>query len=526
MKKFSIIYIICLVLFSCEDFLDREPLDKIASSAVFTDEGLADAYLTNIYNSVSNYYSGYYMTDNVTDNARSKSGWINSHTVVSNGTTSPDNNPLGCWWKYTPIRKCNEFIAGIESSGLSEEFKKNAIAQARWLRAKFYFELVKRYGDIPLILKAQTFEDDIFPSRTSASEVWKFILDEVDKAIPDLPLRKNVAVGRISKESAQALGSRVALYSKEWQKCIDYSMAIINNSDVKLNSDYDDLFDSYGGDPEVLFEICFDGKENKGHRWEWFNLPASYTASWGSQCNPTQDLVDAYPMLNGKEITDATSGYDPNNPYVNRDKRFAATILYHGAMFKGIPLDIIFKQGKDGLLKTGLHTISGYYIKKHLDESLEFNPGEYAGKVSWKEFRLGEIILNYAEAENELNGPSQAIYDQLLKIRTRAGLPNIESGLNKDNLRIAIMKERRLELAFENHRWWDLIRWERSIDVLHNKYYRGMKITENGDGTLNYDPNFLMDFRPQQKFYEKNYLQPIPQGDIDKNPNLTQNTGY
>jgi hypothetical protein len=531
MKKLLLI-LITIAFFSCEDFLDREPIDKISESSVFVNQKLSNAYLNKLYANLSHPYSGYYMTDLCTDNARQKSGWISSQKVVVPGIMDPSNNPLGVWGKYRPIRFANEYITKIPNAPYEKEFIEHTVAEARWIRAKFYFELVKRYGDVPLILNVQDKEkDDLFVPRTPANEVWKFILDEMTEVSKTLKMKKDLDNGRVSKEAAWALGSRVALYNKEWQKCIEFSKLVMDSSNFILNPDYDILFDSHGGDEEVIFEILFDGLENKGHNYEVYNLPWSYSSLWSSQSNPTQELVDSYRMLNGKDINESGSGYDTLHPYDNRDLRLNATILHHKSLFKGKVMNT-GPGGSDEILKSPLHTITGYYTKKHLDETLGPGPGWSTGKVSWKEFRLGEILLNYAEAENEKNGPSDDVYDALDKIRNRAGLPNISRNFNKNNLRIEIRKERRLELAFEDHRWWDLIRWKESVNVLDDKYFHGVKVILD---TISKNPlqikeiynmKYEVNNRPKQFFHEKNYLQPIPHSEIEKNPNLTQNEGY
>ena len=536
-KYIKIVFAIAasFVLQSCEDYLDREPLRIIGSPLVYEDESLAEAYLSDIYNNIYNPFSlryndapTYYMTDNCTDNGRTKSGWISSQSVVVPGLMSATRNPGEMSaWKYRAIRKTNEYIENVgASTALSEGFKTQTIAEARWLRAKFYFEMVKRYGDMPLITKAQTLEDELLLPRTPASDIWDFIDKELDEIDDILPYKAKIENGRATKEACWALGSRAMLYAQRWAKCIDYSKRIIDSENFVLNPSYSELFASKGGDAEVIFEILFSGKTTKGHRFDVYNLPFSYAALWGSQTNPTQELVDAYYMSNGLPITDPNSGYDPKHPYENRDPRFYATILYHGAEFKGKVMDTSSPDGPDAINKSGLHTITGYYLRKHLDETLPKGVSWEECTISWKVFRLAEILLNCAEAENELNGPTDLVYNCIKPIRGRLNMDNFEAGLSKEVMREKLRHERRLETAYEDLRWWDLIRWRKSVEVLHGKYFHGVVVTKEEDGTVKYDMSYVVDNRPKQVFLEKHYLQPIPQGERDKNPKLTQNKGY
>ncbi|BDD08288.1 membrane protein [Fulvitalea axinellae] len=529
MKYVRLTYIFTLMVLgvSCQsDFLDREPLDKISSSAVYSDQNLAQAFLNKIHDEIPHPLGGYYMTDCVTDNARTKSGWISSQKVIVPGLIGPSNNPIGMWHKYKSIRKANEFIEKVGESSMDESFKKTAVAEARWLRAEFYFELVKRYGDVPLITKAQTINDDFLTPRTPATDVWDFIDSELDEIDDILESKSDILNGKISKEACWALGSRAMLYAKRWEKCVDYSRRVIESGKFEMSPDYGKLFGSYGGDKEVIFEILFDGKANKGQSYDLYNLPWSYRADWGSQTNPTQELVDSYYMANGLPITDAASGYDAKKPYEGRDPRFYASVLYNGAVFKGRAMNTVSPDGPDAINKTGLHSITGYYCRKYLDEKSAIAPKGGESRVSWKMFRLGEMYLNLAEAENELRPASNTVYASVKVIRDRVNMPNIKPGLSQAEMRKELMHERRIELAFEDHRWWDLIRWRKSIEVLDGKYFHGVVVTKNDDGSLNYNMKHVVDNRPLQVFLEKHYLAPIPYSDIQKNENLTQNPGY
>jgi len=539
MKRYIILVIITLLFIGCsEDFLEREPLDIIASSAVFEDKALTEAYLYKVYSylpqgygDVSPGYGSRFVLGSVTDESRAKSGWVDANDQVAAGNTKPTKNVLGNWSHlYKGIRRANNIIESLVSSSLNEDYKNRITAEARYIRAWMYFDLTRRYGAVPLIKTVQKLDEDLLVTQTPRATIYTFIDTELDEIANTIPFASDLSAnehGRINRETVWSLSSRINLFAENYAKSAASAKKVLEDSPsgFVLNTDLDKLFQSDSKDPEVIFEIL-NAPPFKGHNFDMLNLPFSLKAFWGSQTDPTQELVDTYEMAaTGLPITDVNSGYDANNPYVGRDKRFYATVAYNGSLLKGKNLDIIFPDGEDAPLKTGLHTITGYYIKKFIDESLPFGPNAGESKVSWKEFRLAEILLNYAEAQNQATGPDASVYDAINKIRNRAGLPNLPGGLTKEVMTERIRHERRVELAFENHRYFDLIRWEIAEEVLHDKYFHGMKVRDDGAGNLSYEV-YEVNFRPKQVFLPKNYLMPIPQGEIEKNPNLTQNTGY
>ena len=234
-------------------------------------------------------------------------------------------------------------------------------------------------------------------------------------------------------------------------------------------------------------------------------------------------------MDNGKEISDPASGYDPQNPYVNREKRFYQSIVYDNTFWYN---DVIMtRQGVASKNEIDLAdkddaSQTGYYMRKRLDDKLTLGADNWDGGTSpqnYSYFRFGEVLLNYAEAQNEAVGPDATVYDAVNRIRTRGELPALTPGLAQDAMRQAIRRERRIELAFEDKRWWDLIRW----NIAHinlNTQLHGIAITDEG-GTLKYTT--VPAVGGNRKFdASKNYLFPIPQDAIDQNGLLEQNPGY
>jgi len=235
-------------------------------------------------------------------------------------------------------------------------------------------------------------------------------------------------------------------------------------------------------------------------------------------------------MKNGKAITDPTSGYNPQDPYTNRDPRLAATVLYNGHPYRGRNVETFTPGGLDSKDGGGPWntTLTGYYILKYMNEGL--NPNDpnnlYQDQTQdqpFKYIRYAEILLNYAEAQNEAVGPDASVYTALNQIRSRAGMPNITTGLSQSDMRLAIQNERQIELSFEDHRFYDVRRWK-IANVTENVPAYGIKPTKNADGTITYTKFIALGNR---KFDDKNYWMPIPKSEIlASGGKLQQNPGY
>lgn len=570
MKKYILVLVSLLFVFACSnDFLDRKPLSQIASSSVFEDESLAKAFLNNVigrlpsgqYNSPGGGYGSSYLMASITDEARAKSGWIPANRVVNIGALRPTNHGgLNIWSEaYRAIREANQYIEGVEASVFKEEFKASTTAQARFVRAWFYFDLVRRYGAVPLITVTQTLEDDLLVSRTPVTEIYNFINNELNTIASILPNKSEAQIGELTRQAAIALNARAMLFDKRYAESAALANQLITgsandglelyganpaNAEEAINN-YKTLFRSEGGNIETVYEQLFLPPDRR-HQFDRGNWPVRWRNDNGGQTDPTQELVDAYEMENGLPITDATSGYNSADPYTGRDPRFYASIFYHGSEFsevlpsRGEPyIDMewnAFNEGP-GTRRDGNASITGYLVRKFVDPDLGFAP-EGLGKTSWQEIRFAEVLLIFAEAENENNGPTAAVYDAVNRVRARAAMPALSAGLSQSEMRDHIKHERRIELVFENHRWFDLIRWDEARTVL-NATFNGIRIERNGiptaaDGgpTHVFDPAQLTFTKFEitnrvNTFPDAYMLLPIPQGEIDKNPNLRpQNPGY
>jgi hypothetical protein len=288
-------------------------------------------------------------------------------------------------------------------------------------------------------------------------------------------------------------------------------------------------FEENNNNVEVIFDRHYFGGSStigasrEGLQGPWFIC--GNQKAWGG-VDPTQDLVDEYQMANGLAIDAPGSGYDPQKPYVGREKRFYQSIVYEGSVWLGCTMT--FKQVSGNRNATDLAdfneaTNTGYYFHKGLDPKYAINGRHRKSSASYVIFRYAEVLLSYAEAQNEATGPDASVYDAVNQVRTRSELPALPDGLTKDQMRTAIRHERRVELAFEMKRWYDLIRWKLA-EVNLNRPKRAMLITvENGVTvykTIN-APGGETTFDPA-----KHYLWPIPRTVLDKNEKVEQNPGY
>ncbi|MGC4235508.1 MAG: RagB/SusD family nutrient uptake outer membrane protein [Niabella sp.] len=402
-------------------------------------------------------------------------------------------------------------------------------AESRVLRAYFYFDLIKRYGGVPLITKVLQYGENTDLPRNSFDEIIDFIVQEVDGAKDSLQTDwksyDGGRDGRFTKGAALALKSRALLYAAsplnnpsndvgKWQKAAAAAQEVIVMGQYSFHPDYSSLFleDNATLSSESIFAIRLGASNNM----ERLNYPIG-TPGGASGIAPSQNLVDAY---------EYKSTPDPANPYANRDPRFAATVVYNNSAWNGRTMEI-FAGGQDD--PANLNTSrTGYYLKKFLNPALNLTQGE-AKLRSWIVFRYAEIILNYAEAMNEAYGPDndngygltarQAINQ--LRARTSVGMPAVVAS-GQAEMREKIRHERQIELAFEDHRYWDLLRWKTAETVL-NQPLKGMRVSRAGS-SFSYQV-----FEVEKRIFQapRMYRYPIPAEEINKSKNiLTQNEGW
>ncbi|WP_242203486.1 RagB/SusD family nutrient uptake outer membrane protein [Aestuariivivens insulae] len=524
MKNIKLLFYIgsfALLQFSCtSDSIEIEPQGAISSDVVFTDPAFAETYLNAVYNGVPHGWGapgGWYMLDAATDDAENAYTWPASNTRFNTANITANNSPFNGLWgnAYFQIRRLNNFIQNYDQLEGKEEVKNRLKGEAHFLRGYYYTLLLRTYGGVPLIAIPQELSDDLLVSRDTAEETLNFIVSEYDTAASFFENAESATSTRGSWDAAMAMKGRVLLYEGKFSESAAASKLVIDNTSRDLDADYQSVFVNDGAS-EVIFDTQFSDPD-KGHWGNLFNTPKSTSSvsGWGGTC-PTQNLVDQYEMKDtGLLPTEAGSGYDPNNPYDGRDPRFEASILYEGSVWKEVTWE--FRPGGHaGIQTSGDWTRTGYAMKKMIQEDRNHND---ASTQHWIHIRLAEVYLNYAEALIESGSNLDLAVDAINTVRDRVGMPPIAVG-SQSELRIKVRHERRIELAFEEHRFWDIRRWGIAGTPEVLTIYR---VDMDTDGNLIDDGKEIWETR---NWDNANVKLPIPQGEIDKNSNLTQNSGY
>lgn len=560
MKKIYILILGVIFFSGCDSYLDKEYDASLSEDKVFTSDKLTREFLTNIYTYLPNGLGGYAdpqytgaSFDVVTDNGQT--AWpIHVFNRVNNNTFTSDDNPFGWYWAnyMTSIRKCNVFLAQSSRAGISNatvagddnHLLSRYNAEARLMRAISHFWVVSYFGDAPIITKVFSMDNqaEMNMHRSNAADVLKWIADECDSVKSELPFHwaSEGNWGRVNGAAALALKSRALLYRASplfnkdnnpswWVDAANAAQEFMNAnaaSDIKYGLYTAGGAASYG---QMFYVSPFTVNEFILNRSVWNTtaideacVSSGFTGNSG-RVNPSQNLVDAYETKNGKPIAqDAT--YNPQNPYVNRDPRLGMTVFCNGSLW-GNPTKRSMDMSNGGLdMQGSQQSLTGYYLKKWCSPDINYTDKKPVGRA-WVIFRYAEILLNYAEAQNEsLTVPDQSIYDAVNAIRTRAGLVNLPAGLTKDQMRTRIRNERRVELAFEDHRYLDVRRWRIFDDPVQKADYitlRKTTITKSGRTTT-----YAYSTQQDRKFEEKNYFFPIPYSETIKAPNLGQNFGW
>jgi starch-binding outer membrane protein, SusD/RagB family len=554
-------FISVLCLGACVD-LERELITDLSEKQIITSYEFTLNRVNSIYTDMP---SGYLAIDgamsaSATDEAEHTLETSTIHKY-NNGAWNAVDNPENLWSTFfRGIRKANQFLLASDSVNL-DQFRLDPSAstqavyntrladikrwkyEARFLRAYFYFELVKRYGGVPLLTKALSIDDDFSGvKRNSLAECIQFITVECDSAAANLPVTYPAAeLGRATKGAALALKSRMLLYAASdlfntpswatgygspelisltgdrtarWKAAADAAKAVIDLSGAgySLSANYRNLFVT---NSFTSTEVIFARRLGASNDFEKANYPVGYDLG-KSGTTPSQNLVDAYEMKDGTKF-DWANPVHAANPYANRDPRLDLNVLLNNAPFKGRNVEA-WTGGKDG---NGLinATRTGYYLKKHVNENLNLLLNTTAVQ-SWNLIRLSEIYLNYAEALNEYEPTNANIRTYVNFVRGRLGIvmPALPAGLSQEAMRERIRNERRVELAFEDHRAWDVRRWMQGPQFL-GAPLTGVEITKAANGTFTYKPVKVED----RVFAPKMYLYPLPQGEINTSKGLVQN---
>ena len=477
----------------------------------------------------------------------------------NNGAWNAYDNPDNAWGKYfKAVRKVNQFLAASDSINLdtyrlSDDPSDQQIYQtrsaeivrwkleARFLRAFFYFELVKRYGGVPIFTSELAVQDDFANvERNSLQDCIDFIVKECDEAAGGLPTKYGDSdLGRATKGAALALKSRALLYAAsdlfntpswasgyanpelisvtgnrrdKWEAAAKAAKAVLDlpESGYWIHWEYRPLFNTYNS-PEIILTR----RNGASNEFEKANFPIGFDLGESGN-TPSQNLVDAYEMADGTPF-DWNNPAHAADPYANRDPRLGLSIITNNTWFYNRNVEL-WAGGRDG---SGIPLASktGYYLKKYLSENTDLLQ-DRTSVHSWILIRVAEIFLNYAEALNEYDpgNPDIATYVNYVRGRSTIGMPPLPGGLTQVQMRERIRNERRVEFAFEDHRAWDVRRWMQGPQYFGTPL-RGVNITRNPDGTFKYAPTVV----EQRTFEPKMYLYPIPQGELFISPKLVQN---
>lgn len=561
----------------CDDFLDYSEVTFYDDSEmIFEDFNRTNQFLANIYGKMPTDYQsiGNGMRSAACDEAEFAK-FSDQVQDFTNGQWSSVYSIDSKWSTYyNGIRSANLFLEQIEGRtfesykytetpqfSYEEQMKRfnNYPYEARFLRAFFYLELAKRYGDIPMpegVINDTKEVNSI--EKTEFNDVISYIVSETDAIKDELPVTWDGEnsfgeVGRVTRGAAYALKVRALLYAasplhntsndlSKWEAAAIAANDLLTNS--TLSYSFDDQYYNSNNMANGVFnnrkspEMIFERRQGNSNSFEKKNFPRGLEGANGNATCPSQNLVDAYQTTDGFDVVlnngvwsaPGSSVFDPANPYDNRDPRLLQSVIVNGKTWKGIAVET-FTGGANGLPKADA-TPTGYYLKKYVREDINiFGVNSNQKEHAWVTFRLAEVYLSLAEAMNEAYGPADAAgigmtaTDAINTIRTRAAvaMPAL-AGLSQDELRAAIIRERQVELAFEDHRFWDVRRWKlldaSNANAVTEDVY-GIEIT-NDNGALSYSVKLVDD----RLWEDKMYLYPIPYNETNINTNLGQNPGW
>jgi len=521
MKKILLIIIAAgLVISSCtKTLLDTQPDDRYVQSNFWRSEAAATAALSGAYSALAS--SGLYggdatplLEETATPNAYSYDNTSSWNSIAEGLQSAATGGIITSRWgdSYAGIGRCNTFLANVDKVDMSEDLKTRMKGEAHFLRALFYFNLENYWGAVPLVLDPPNPDTQDTLSRTPREQIVQQMLKDLDSAEMVLPSHYSSAdLGRATNVAARALKAKILLFEasplfnsnndmNRWKIAADTLKAVLDAATAAghgLYNDYRGLFlPENENNKEVIFDVQFI-YPLQGNSFDLIDRQYNSNA-------PLLGLAEAYQMKSGLPITDPLSGYNPDSPYVNRDPRLYATIVFPGDKYMGTKV------------KSSRFAITGYGVEKYSIYTEEKPPSDLADLKSGQSYtnyivlRYADLLLMYAEAQNESTGPDESVYSAINQVRERAGLPDLAENLSQDDMREAIRHERRVEFACEGYYYNDIRRWKTAEQVMNATIYAW---DHTQIETRKFDP-------------AKDYWWPIPQGELDLDPNLEQNPGY
>lgn len=586
MKACNYILIIAVLALSasCKKVLDKKDRTALQDELVFSDSVLARTYVDYVYDQNLPGWGGTWgvrgdLSEETGGESKFFEGTLQVSDVADFGTSlTSTNNP------YIKIRHINVFLEGVDRGTLSESWKNILKGQVYFFRAWRYFELVKLYGGVPLVLTplqavGQEAKDAAFMPRSSTSACIAQIVKDLDLAIANLPGKwtdPNNDWGRVTKGAAAALKQRVLLYwaspvfnpadlSARWQSVYDASIAakaVLLENGYGLHESFENMWFSEKNNPEAVFITGYNTTNSdqfkKNNPYDNATRPAVNGTGGGSN-QPSKELMEAFPMKDGRRIGDTAVGagnkykYNTQLFYKDRDPRFGKTIGYNASTW---PLNgnnnyklWAYLVGNTSVENKA--TSTGFYCRKAIDPKVAVGDAQYVG-TDWMEIRFAEVLLNLAESACGLNKLDEA-YTELIAIRRRAGveagtdgLYGLKPNMTREEMFDAILYERQIEFAFEGKRFWDLRRWKLIETLLNGKRRTGLLSKLNTDAmpaatfviqrenmTIDSVYKTYMTLSPKTldtkyaiNWQEKYYFFAIPQAAVNNNPKLEQTNSW
>jgi len=518
-------------LTACVD-LDLSPNNAPSEGNVWNSASMAEQTIAGVYNRLYEDYTadpnkGWFdMWSSIMDiDANWTAGY---HFLHANNTPTSDFGSER-WWKnyYSGILRANDVITNLPTvAGISEAKKSRYVSECKFLRSWWYYRLNILYGGVPYYTEPVKSIDGAKKARSTQDEIWDYLIQDLTSCIddPNLPNKYGADsedYGHVTKGAAYALKSRAMLYAKRWQDAYDAANNVIALKLYGLTDNYEDAWK--GNNKEAILEFDYDAANGPNHLFDRYYVPQCDGYDNGSTGTPTQEMVECYESKNGEKI-DWTPWHgitDETPPYDQLEPRFAATVIYRGCTWKGKKMDCSL-DGKNGVFmpyrEQGTSygkTTTGYFLRKLLDETLtDVKNGKSA--QPWVEIRYAEVLLNKAEAAYRLNkiGEAQSAMNEV-RARVKVNLPGKSStgeAWFKD-----YRNERKVELAYEGHLFWDMRRWELAHIEYNNYRTHGFKII-GATNTYEYVDCDGQD----RKFIKKLYVLPVPSEELKNNSLIEQ----
>jgi hypothetical protein len=490
-----------VILMSCDnDFLDTIPLSAPSDATYWTSEENATMWINYAYRSLPS--ANDYQFDSMSDDC------VGTGDLIAQGLHVPNSSIVSLKWSYVPIRHCFELLENVDKiPNLTAEKKNKLTGQARFILSFKYFEMITLYRDVPFFDKVLPLSESDLP-KTNKSVILEFIIKQLDLAITELPVSwSGSESGRATKGAALALKARVLLYNDRWEEAASAAKQVMDLGVYELHPSYNEIFlTSFNNATKEVILAHQYAKDLYTHTLCF--AYGYYTIGGTSSSLPLPALVNSYECIDGLPISESPL-YDPLKPWDNRDPRFHMNFIVPFESIGGQKYDPVNNKDDKNAAKTYV------YFRKYIADMYSQQRSLW---VNWNILRYADVLLMYAEAKNEATGPEESIYDVLDQIRERAGMPEIDRVKynTKEKLRAAIRNERRVELAGEGLRYFDILRWKTADDVL-NKEVVSFEIP----GLLPLRVIHTRNFDRQ-----KHYVWPIPQSAIDNAKNLEQHAEW